>query len=295
MKEYTGKELIIMACSNCNANCAHCYISYKGNRNAEELLEIVKSLKEKYSININGAEILTNPEYLKSYKEINQNFVLTNGKIFLLDKDICQKLKENNIKSVSISYHFGIHDELSPVKVKDLDKIIGIIKENNLEFRLMTTITKENYKLLPYMCKQAYLMGAKGIKFTNLIEQGNAKNLNDKSILTEEEITEFFKLLTQERSKYSKDELIIERCGTFGKNNLSNHDNFYCDCITDSVVLTPDNLIYPCVFLAKPGNEIGIYKDGIIYIDESLENNHYECMAKESCNRHKKILVKRGK
>ena len=294
MIEYNGKELIIMACSNCNANCTHCYISYKGNRTSEELLTMVKILKEKYNLNINGAEILTNPEYLSAYKEINQPFILTNGKAFLIDKEICNKLKENNINSVSLSYHFGIQDELSPVKIKDLNKIIDILKNNNLEFRLMTTITAKNYKLISHMCEQAKKLGARGIKFTNLIQQGNGKKLDNKNILKEEQIKEFFYLLLEERKKYNKDELLIERCGTFGKNNLSIHDNFYCDCITDSVVLTPDNNIYPCVFLAQPGNEIGKYENGRIFIDESYENDHSKCAAKELCNEHKKILVKRG-
>lgn len=294
MREYNGKELIIMACSSCNADCTHCYISYKGNRTPYELLIMVKKLKEKYNLNINGAEVLTNPEYLKAYNEINQSFILSNGKIFLLDKDICNKLKENNIKSVSLSYHFGIHDEISPVKVKDLNKIISIIKDNGLQLRLMTTITSDNYKLVPYMCEQAYLLGARGIKFTNFIQQGSGKNLDVKNILTEEQINEFFKLLMKERSKYNKEELLIERCGTFGKNNLSTHDNFYCDCITDSVVLTPDNNIYPCVFLAQPGNEIGKYENGCIFIDEGYENSHDICIVKEICNEYKKILVKRG-
>ena len=82
MKEYTGKEVIVMACSNCNANCSHCYISYKGNRAPEDLLSIVRNLKKRYSLNINGAEVLTNFDYLKSYKEIGQHFVLTNGIVF---------------------------------------------------------------------------------------------------------------------------------------------------------------------------------------------------------------------
>lgn len=293
MKKYDGKELIIMASSICNANCSHCYISYKGSRTPSELLSIVKKLKEKYNININGAENLINSEYLKSYNEINQSFILTNGKEFLINNEICNKLKENNITSVSLSYHFGIQDELSPVKIKDLNKIINIIKENNLQFRLMTTITSENYKLIPYMCEQAKKLGARGIKFTNFIQQGNAKNLSDKNILNEEQIDEFFELLMDERKKYNKDELLIERCGTFGKNHLSMHDNFYCDCITDSVVLTPDNNVYPCVFLAQPGNEIGKYDNGCIFINDEYENNHNSCLAKEICNEHKKLLLRR--
>ena len=294
MKEYTGKEVIVMACSNCNANCSHCYISYKGNRTPEDLLSIVRNLKKRYSLNINGAEVLTNFDYLKSYKEIGQHFVLTSGIVFLKNGNVCNTLKENDISSISLSYHFGIQDNLSPVKIRDLDKIIDIIKSNNFEFRLMTTITSENYKLIPYMCKKAEELGARGIKFTNFMKQGNGKNLDNKNILSDSQINNFFKLLLEERNKYKIEELIIERCGTFGKNTLSSHDNFYCDCITDSIVLTPDNNIYSCVFLAQPGYEIGKFKNGKIYIYENYENNHDRCIAKQICNEHKKILVKKG-
>lgn len=294
MKEYTGKEVIVMACSTCNANCSHCYVSYKGNRTPEDLLSIVRNLKKRYSLNINGAEVLTNFDYLKSYKEIGQHFVLTNGIVFLKNGNVCNTLKENDISSISLSYHFGIQDNLSLVKIRDLDKIVDIIKSNNFEFRLMTTITSENYKLIPYMCKKAEELGARGIKFTNFMKQGNGKNLDNKNILSDSQINNFFKLLLEERDKYKIEELIIERCGTFGKNTLSSHDNFYCDCITDSIVLTPDNNIYPCVFLAQPGYEIGKFENGKIYIYENYENNHDRCIAKQICNEHKKILVKKG-
>lgn len=46
MIQYKGKKIIIMACSKCNINCKHCYISYSGNRKPEELLTLVKELKK---------------------------------------------------------------------------------------------------------------------------------------------------------------------------------------------------------------------------------------------------------
>ena len=100
------------------------------------------------------------------------------------------------------------------------------------------------------------------------------------------------------REKYKKDELLIERDAGFGRNKLSTHDNFNCPSICDLVVLTPDNNVYPCIFLAKPGNEIGIYQDGKIYIDEKLlstvqQYNGSTCFAKEICNEGKAPLVKR--
>ena len=291
MIEYQGKELIIMATSLCNANCSHCYISYKGFRNPKELLFLVQKLKEKYIINLNGAEVLTNFEYLKSYKEISQNYILSNGKIFLSNDNVFEQLKINNINSVSLSYHFGMQDDLSSIKESDLKLIICRLKDNNINYRLLTTITSLNYKMIPDMCKYAVELGAKGIKFTNFISQGKAKDLDEKLILSQKQINEFFRMLSNERKKYEKNELLIERCGTFG-NNMILKDHFNCNCITDSVVLTPDNNIYPCVFLAQAGNEIGIYDGNKILINSELLNDHKSCIAKDTCNFKPKRLVK---
>lgn len=31
MKEFSGRNVTIMSCSDCNTRCKHCYVSYKGN------------------------------------------------------------------------------------------------------------------------------------------------------------------------------------------------------------------------------------------------------------------------
>ena len=79
MKKYNGKNIIVMACSNCNIDCSHCYVSYKGNFDSNNLLDLVKELKKDYNITINGAELLTNINYLKSLQEINQTYLMSNG------------------------------------------------------------------------------------------------------------------------------------------------------------------------------------------------------------------------
>ena len=42
-----------MACSDCNAKCEHCYISYTGNFTGDELFKLCNDLKEKHKIIIN--------------------------------------------------------------------------------------------------------------------------------------------------------------------------------------------------------------------------------------------------
>lgn len=55
--EYNGESVIIMVCSKCNIKCEHRYISYKGNRNSKELVDLVKHLKNKYKIKINRSTL----------------------------------------------------------------------------------------------------------------------------------------------------------------------------------------------------------------------------------------------
>ena len=295
MKEYTGNKIIIMCCSKCNLSCDHCYISYNGNRDANELFELVKKLKEKYEVVLNGAEVLTNLDYLKAYQEIGQKYILSNGLVFYENPNIIDILKLYGLESVSISYHFGIHDKISLIKSYMLEEVFELLKQNNYNFRLMTTITSNNYMMLEEMCDKSIELGAKGLYLTNYILQGNAiKHKNDKFVLNAEQINAFFEQLMRCRAKYSKDELLIERDAGFGKNDLSNHDHFMCPSINNQVILTPDNNLYPCIFLAKPGYEIGKLIDDTLWInDEYLNiNNGNQCFAKEICNEGRKLLKK---
>ena len=81
---------------------------------------------------LNGAEVLTDLEYLKSYKEIGQPWILSNG-LALLKPNIIEN--SNSITSVSMSYHFGIHDEISVVEYKQILEIIEILRANGLNCR----------------------------------------------------------------------------------------------------------------------------------------------------------------
>ncbi|MBR3660294.1 MAG: radical SAM protein [Bacilli bacterium] len=295
MKEFTGNKVIIMCCSNCNLSCKHCYISYKGNFEPNKLLKIVKQLKEKYIISLNGAEVLTNLEYLKSYQEIGQKYILSNGLLIYQNPQIIEKLINYGLKSVSISYHFGIHDKISLIPSKILENVFQLLKSNEFNFRLMTTITSQNYNMIEEICKKSLDLGAKGIYFTNFILQGNALNIIDKNlILNENQIRIFFEQLIKCREQYDINQLLIERDAGFGKNPISSHDNFKCPSINNQVILTPDNNIYPCIFLAKKGYEIGKYIDGKIFINDEYYNinNGNICYAKEICNKGKKLIKK---
>lgn len=294
MKTYSGENIIIMACSNCNIRCEHCYIGYKGNINTEELLSIVSHLKVKYNVNINGAELLTNIEYLKSLQEVKQSFFMSNGLIIYNNPEILEEIKKYGIKSISISYHFGIHDSISKVPEKVIPDIISLIKAHGLQVRLLITISSLNYFKIEEMCEISKKHGVRGIKFTNYLMQGNAKNLDEHLVLTEDQKEYFFKKIRYVREKYDIDDLLIERCGTFGKDTQNNKCNFYCDSCVNSVVIAPNNNVYPCVFLATEGFEIGHYKNGEVLINDFYKESNV-CIADQVCNKNNVNVLRRIK
>ena len=88
-------------------------------------------------------------------------------------------------------------------------------------------------------------------------------------LLNEDQIKSVLTTINNMREKYSKDELLVERCGTFG--NIINSNNFECLAGKNMVVITPDRNVYPCVFdISEP---IGILNnDNKIMINEDLVN-----------------------
>mgnify|MGYP003300619714 CR=1 FL=1 len=72
----------------------------------------------------------------------------------------------------------------------------------------------------------------------------------------------------------SKNVLEIQRCGSFG-NDTYGKSNFLCDAGKNFVCITPDKNVYPCIFFCQPGNEIGYYEDGNIYIDGEILEESY--------------------
>ena len=256
---FNGKYVMLMSCSRCNVKCKHCYISYKNDFSPEELKKIACNLSKKYNIMINGAEPLVDLRYLESYPIINQKHILTNGFALINNyAETIENLKKNGIDNISISYHFDMHDKFSSINKKDLEDLFRKIILDGFKLRIMATITSENYKKIEDYCELAYKMGAKSIKFTNFVNQGKAKNLDNRLILTNEQKKEFFIKINNARTRYDKKDLLIERCGTFGKDlTKTNDEHFKCGAGSELVVITPDKSVYPCVFLTSKGNEIG--------------------------------------
>lgn len=288
-EEFRGREVTIMTCSNCNAKCRHCYISYEGNFEQRDLYSLCEKLTQKYRVLLNGTEILLHPEYFECLKLVGQNFLLTNGIELERNPGIMKKLAEVGIKYIGMSYHFGIHSDISTVKEQIIEGNISRLQEYEIGTDLRVTINSQNYQLIHQMCEKANSLKATGIKFTNYMQMGAALNLERRNILSEEQISKFFELFDKSRTIYTKEQLLIRRCGSFGENCANCNSKFSCTAGIESVVITPDLNVYPCFFLAKKGMEIGYIENGKIIIDYPIEHDGKKCLAKEVNNNGHKL------
>lgn len=184
-----------MTCSNCNAKCRHCYISYEGNFEQRDLYNLCENLTQKYRVLLNGTEILLHPEYFESLKLVGQNFLLTNGIELERNPGIMKQLAEVGIKYIGMSYHFGIHNDISTVKEQIIEGNISRLQEYGIGTDLRVTINSHNYQIIQQMCKKAISLKATGIKFTNYMQMGAALRLDRENILSEEQISEFLDYL----------------------------------------------------------------------------------------------------
>lgn len=282
--EYNGELVTIMLTSNCNIKCKHCYIKFKGSFSIKLLENVLDNLIGKYKIKFNGAENLTNLDYLRYYSVIDQPYVMTNGLLIRDNSQIINILKENNIKTVVMSYHYGTQSDYSVVKTADIDKNIEKLLDAGIEVRLMCTLNSTNYMMVSEICKNFYEKGVRAVKFTNHMIQGNATKMDKEYALNDSMITSVLIEIDQMRNGYSKDEFLIERCGSFG--NVLNSSKFYCYGAENSIILVPSLNVYPCIFLIDNGYEIGKYIDNKIILDKAFDGYSNDCVAKKLCNKN---------
>ena len=277
MEKYNGKYVTVMLCSQCNNNCKHCYVGYKGRFTDEQLAILIPKLNEKYSVILNGTEPILFPEYFKYFNMVNEDRILTNGIEILKNPNIMVDLNENNIKEVWISYHFDIQNQISKIKEKQLDDLVHILKENGFIVKLMCSLSVHNYQNISTYCERAKSIGADKIKFTNFISEGSAKsNFANQEFLTQDQINEVLFKIDELRNITLKEDLVIQRCGTFGPNIHKN--NFNCLAGRDMVVLTPEGKLYDCVFNISNDSCIGYFDENynlMVNKNKVLSDNSY--------------------
>ena len=281
--EFNGNLVFIMSCADCNVKCKHCYLTYSDSFSGDKLYEVASLLSEKHEVRINGSEPLLHKDFLKTIKRVNQYSVMTNGLVFKDNYDYIDDVKAAGVKELAISYHFDLHDRISAVLKDYLEDLFREILRHGLEVRINCSLSKENFRKVREYCDFCIKLGAHKIRFTNFLKQGRANQLEDTLFLGSSDRMEFFSIIDSVRKDIPKETLIIERCGSFGRNPKKN--NFFCGGGVNGVAITPSLKVYPCIFLTQPEHEIGFYNNGKIYIYDSFVYSNEDCSALIHLNR----------
>lgn len=287
MKEFDGGRVKVIATSECNTRCRHCYIGYSGKRSADELIQIADNLIKKYDVRFDGSELLTDLEYLPVFKKVGQTYVCTNGKIFMENIEaLMQKLKDNDVTNIYMSYHYGLQKEYSKIKSSDLDLVIKILIENGFFVGLMSTFSIKNMHLVEDFCEFAHNMNVPLVQINPLIIQGRSRNTKyENDILSDDNKKFILEKCEKLTNKYKN--LKIECAKAFENWNGKVH----CKAVSRKVWLGLDNKIYPCVFLVESSMAIGEYIDGKIMLYDDIDWNKNICSAMAYCNRGEFIGV----
>lgn len=244
----------------------YCYIGYTGNRTPDDLYNIAYLLmNDGKHVRIDGAEVLTNLDYIKTLKLVGQNWIMTNGLRIYSEPNIIDLLMDNNIDTVYISYHYGIQEDINSIPLTIVEDVIKLLNKNNFNIHLNCTLTNRNYKDIKHIVERAYKLGAKGIGFNKIFQQGKAKNIANLD-LTKEQLKDFFEDLNYLRNHYDKNEFYITRGGSLGHDTFKGKDNFRCNAGNNHVMITPDSKVYGCNAICKPGYEIGEFIENKVYL-----------------------------
>ena len=283
VREFNGKLVFIMSCSDCNTKCSHCYLTYNDNFDGSTLFRVASALSERYEVRINGSEPLMHREYLQTLAKVKQYSVMTNGLIFKNNIEYIEDIKAAGIKEIAISYHFDLHEEISSVPKEFLIELFQLLIDRGLRVRINCSLSKRNFRQLREYCAFCVDHGIQKIRFTNFLNQGEARLLGKSIFLDDNDRIEFFRLIDTVRTEMPKEVLFIDRCGSFGRNHKKT--NFYCGGGVNGVALAPNLKVYPCIFLVQPEYEIGFYANGKIYIYNDFVYSNEECLALLSLNK----------
>ena len=269
------KRVVVMVNDkdSCNISCAHCFLPFTGKRSPRETLQLVDRLRnDGYDVTIAGSETLMDPGYLAAYERAGQRYLLTNGLRLKQDPGLFDALQRYGITELRMSLHFGIQEALHSVPQRIVGDVCRDAKPRGFRVLISTTITPENYRLVPEMAGYTREIGADGIKFIKYVKSGSA-HTESRRALSDEERREFFELVDQARSRYGKDELELLIHGNFGPRRGTRGErlaqcNEYCPAGRSFFAIDPQNNVYGCPFLME--QPIGKLTGGGIEVTHDL-------------------------
>ncbi|MHA1489314.1 MAG: radical SAM protein [Promethearchaeota archaeon] len=185
----------------CNLKCFHCFVDATNKKSENELTtEQVKkvidilSANDVVTINFCGGEPLTKKDIFEviKYTQEHDIYPSISTNATLLSKNMCKKLYDSGIRSVTISldsYSPENHDRLRQVPGSFEMTINGI--SNAVEFGkfeeiiINTTLTDYNYQEIPQIYELVKELGATKYYISRILPTGRGKNYMEHDVSNE--------------------------------------------------------------------------------------------------------------
>ncbi|HAU88155.1 MAG TPA: hypothetical protein DCW90_22570 [Lachnospiraceae bacterium] len=242
--EYIPENCLLELGFKCNLNCKHCGSSLNGYKEVRkgrtltknevfQFIDELKSLGGKRLGLVGGEPLLC--EYWEevaryaSEREF-QLSMISNG--MLIDDNTAKRIKEAGITLVALSLDGDreFHNELRGNE-KAYDKVIGaisLLKKQNVQVNIITTIMNDNLKLLPAVEK---ILGKEKIGFWQLqlgIPMGKLKE-NKEKVIKPNQLKEIESFILSAKERKLVEITVADSIGYCSKSELSLRNNVSTD------------------------------------------------------------------
>ena len=200
MEKFLPKWVAWEITRKCNLNCIHCRSastinSEEGDFTFERALKLIDEIAEisTPTLVLTGGEPLLRDDIWEIAKYADKKgfrvCIATNGT--LIDEEVCKKMKEVNIKMVSLSLDGStpeIHNDFrkQPGAYEAVMNAIKLLKEHDIPFLINSSFTKRNAHDIPNVFKKAKELGAKAWYMFLVLPVGSGEEANAELLNAEE-------------------------------------------------------------------------------------------------------------
>lgn len=275
-------KAIYMINSTCNTNCFHCY---RGEAIKKDILQCEKDIKslinQGHQIVVAGAEVLCEPQKLRLYQLVGQDYLLSNGIILTKNPSIIEKLHLHGIRKVILSWHIGFTELTKSIPEAITLRAIKNLQREKVALSINCVIGNKNFNRLEEMATRLIDQGVQEVKFLQLMPT-NRRIIPYLLTTAQKEI--FFQKVVSLRQRYSKDVLCVRLHANFNatltrKAMVAKQEGSYCPAGKSLVVIETDNRIYPCPYMASVRFCMGELIEGQVIIRRNIENDGRGCCA----------------
>lgn len=253
----------------CNFNCKHC-CNDSGQKSNDQLSkeEISKLLENLISLNVKrvgftGGEPFCDEnlfKYLEVVKDrIPEITISSNG--YLIDADIIKKLKEYNVKNISISldgtktFHDNFRNKIGAYD--NAIEAIKLLKKENINVKVRSVITKNNRNEILNLIE---IMNELKIKRHDILPVCPIGRADKDLVLTKYEYKDFLIQVIEKIKNLEKVNITFKIQPVFGQEQLFQNIeenikrkslDYKCDALKDSIEITSSGDVIPCSFVRE--------------------------------------------